>query len=86
MRPFLADQPAQWGHQGMIKAKPNKRGVYAPSDWRDECTEKCKVSVRSCHRPTRRAQGPRPGAVRRGAGARGGVGGAWLGRDRLGVC
>lgn len=26
-RPFLADQPAQWSHQGSIKARPNKRYV-----------------------------------------------------------
>ena len=44
-QPFLKDQPAQWGHQGMIKARPNKRGVYAPSDWKEECREKCKVSA-----------------------------------------
>ena len=43
--PFDASQPAQWGHQGMIKARPNKRGVYAPSDWKDECREKCKTSA-----------------------------------------
>ena len=77
MRPFLADQPAQWGHQGMIKAKPNKRGVYAPSDWRDECTEKCKVSVRTAatdqpaeHRIRRRAL-PEGGG---GASGLGGIG------------
>ena len=44
-QPFRKDQPAHWAHQGMIKARPNKRGVYAPSDWKDECEEKCRASA-----------------------------------------
>jgi hypothetical protein len=47
-KPFLADEPSRWGHQGSIKARPNKRGVYAPSDWKDVCMEKCRMSVRCC--------------------------------------